>query len=164
MLISAKSTCALLAFALAATSMGCAVDSGDEVGHTARGTTTLTSSFEEGTVEGEMKADGDVTATAKDVNGQALLSLTVHGDRVQIEPLGDSSIAARTIIVPGDANATNTLEDWNFHAYAYSQHVVGGRPARDASGTRPQQRITGASCIAAGGTAMQCWFYIAFLM
>lgn len=150
---------ALLACSLAAGSFGCAA--GPETGSTAN----LTSSFDAGSVDGERRADGEVTATAKDANGDALLVLTVRDDRVEILPLGDRSLTPRTIVLPRDAsNTTTTLEDWNFYAYAYSQHVVSVDASANTTGIRPQQRITGASCIAAGGTAMQCWYYIAFLM
>ena len=157
--------CAFVVGALAMGSMGCAAEAGDESRATASLSDTLTSSYGDVTVDGKVHADGRITAEARNANGEGLVRLTVRGDRVQIEPIGDRSLAARTITVPGDANAKNTLESWNFYAYAYSQHIASGDAvASDHTGTRPLQRISGVGCIAAGGTAMECWFYIAFLM
>jgi hypothetical protein len=158
--------CASLAGVLAIGTMGCAVDAADDNASTASTTQKLTSSFDGATVDGEAHADGSITSAVKNANGEALLVLTVRGDSVQIDPIGDRSFAARTIVVPTDANATasNTLASWNFYAYAYSQRISGeAAPALEQPGTKPQMRITGASCIAAGGSAMQCWYYLAFL-
>jgi hypothetical protein len=156
--------CVSLAGALALGSTGCAADAAEESASTASTSQKLTSSFDGATVDGEVHADGSITSEVKNEKGEALLSLTVRGDRVQVDPIGDRSFAARTITAPADTNADNTLASWNFYAYAYSQRVSGqAAPAFGQAGTKPQQRITGSSCIAAGGTAMECWYYLAFL-
>ena len=155
-----QAVCVLLACGAAA--MGCAVES--EAPAVAQTAQELTSTYDGISVVGVRDADGTVRVEPRGARGEALLTLRVRGDRMEIEP-HDGSLAPWSGSVPVDVATANDLTDWNYLAYVYAQHValpsapseVGGQlhPSMMSAGTNGQM------CIAAGGSAMECaaWLY-----
>lgn len=150
-------------FAVSVTSLvgcgGATTDEGVAVQHE-----TLTTTYDKLTVVAEMNETGVVTATSKNTAGEALMVLRVVGDHIEITPRGASPLAPWSGTVPADALAENGLSDWSILAYAYAS---GFRPeVREGGqgGVAPQMISAGTDgtmCIAAGGTATQCayWLY-----
>jgi hypothetical protein len=132
------------------------------------GTTTapqhLVLAYDGTTVVSDQAADGSIRVEPKNANGEALMALVVRGDRVEVEPLGDRTLAPWSGTIPADAGKQE-LEDWSYRAYAYSQHVEAPKlPISDQGGVKPQMQSAGTDgqmCIAAGGTAFECayWLY-----
>jgi len=168
----------VVTFVVSSFGAGCAVASSEEgdapaaPAASARGAQALTSDYDGVTVVGERDAAGIVRAEARNAKGEALLVLRVEGERLVIDPRSDRSLAPWSGAVPAAATASNELSDWNYLAYAYSQRLspapAGG--ARDTGDTaqagavQPQMMSAGTDgqmCIAAGGTAAECayWLY-----
>lgn len=154
---------AFVAGAVATVAMvGCAAPT--EAPPTSAGEQHLVLAYDGVTVVSDQAVDGSIRVEPKNANGEATMALVVRGDRIAIEPLADRSLAPWSGMIPADAR-TSQLEDWSYIAYAYSQHVEAPKPAtREPFGVKPQMQRAGTDgqmCIAAGGTAMECayWLY-----
>lgn len=154
---------AFVAGAVATVAMvGCSAPT--EAPPTSAGEQHLVLAYDGVAVVSDQAVDGSIRVEPKNANGEATMALEVRGDRITIEPLADRSLSPWSGAIPADAK-TSQLEDWSYIAYAYSQHVEAPRPAtRELGGVKPQMMSAGTDgqmCIAAGGTAMECayWLY-----
>lgn len=151
---------ALVAVSLATVGVGCGGETEGSVDPSAP--RSLISNYDDMTVVGEVDDNGVVTATARNASGHALLVLRVAGHRMEIAPSPGAPLAPWAGDVPPEVLAKNDLADWNLFASAYAD---GLRPeASRAGGITPQMLTAGTEgqmCIAAGGTTLQCayWLY-----
>jgi hypothetical protein len=148
----------LVALSLSSVIAGCAV----ETEPVASEGQALTSIYDGVTVVGERDGEGNVRAEPKNDRGESLLVLRVEGDRLTIEPRADQTVAPWSGTVPADVVTTNGLGDWSYLAYAYAQRVS-PLEANGSGEIRPQMMSAGTDgqmCIAAGGTTMQCTYWL----
>jgi hypothetical protein len=140
-----------------------------ETSETAAGTETvetLASSIDELTVVGEMRADGTISAEARDAKGERVLSLVVRGQVAHVELFGREGIGEGTFTVPPDPENKRTLASWNAFA-SYLAHALPQTTQDQISSPGLAPRMLRAKCsifdiCCAGGTvcdamAMAWW-------
>lgn len=160
--VSIRTVSLAVALVSASLAVGCAADPAAEPGSSSA-PQALTSEFDGVSVVAESDARGVVHATPMNERGEPILVLTVEGDRLTIEPRADRSLAPWSGPVPAEARAAGDLADFSFIAYAYSARLSPAAPPSTPGAVRPQMQAgtDGQMCIAAGGTAMECayWLY-----
>jgi hypothetical protein len=159
-MLDIKIASVLLVATLASFTVGCAADAEPEpVESVAR---SLTTDYEGVKVVAERDAAGRVRVEPKNARGEAALVMTVEGGTLTIEPGAGATVRPWSGPVPASASAENHLEDWSFVAYAYAEGFSSPGAPSATTGIRPQMAAgtDGQMCIAAGGTAMECAYYL----
>lgn len=153
---------AQVVFAVAVTSLGVGCGGATD-GSVATQEGTLTTTYDKLTVVAEMDERGVVRAAPQNADGETLLVLRVAGDRMEIEPRAGSTLAPWSGTIPAGVVQKNELSDWSYLAYAYASGLKPEPRAATEGGVTPQMISAGTDgqmCIAAGGTAMQCAYYL----
>jgi hypothetical protein len=150
---------AVVALAAAALfAVGCAGETNEEAAPSALQETRV---YDGVTVVGEQAADGSIRIEPKSPSGAPLMSLVVHGDLVEVQPIADVKLAPWTGTIPATAHVGG-LAYWSYVAYAYSQGIKAPRhstPGGELSPRMMSAGTDGAMCIAAGSTAMECAYW-----
>lgn len=159
-MLDIKIASVLLVATLASFTVGCAAEAEPEpVEYAAQ---SLTTDYDGVTVVAERDAAGRVRVEPKNARGEVALVMTVEGGTLAIEPRAGATVRPWSGPVPSSASAKNHLEDWSFLAYAYAEGFSTPGSPSAATGIRPQMAAgtDGQMCIAAGGTAMECAYYL----